>query len=134
MPQLDWGETDFIDCLEVFPTVEEYETMHVYEVSRNGLLLQLTVKQLDGTVRFSLLQPEVNAPLLEFALFVRGGIRHIKDKRGRYLEFQNAVILAPLVPFAYATIRELSDKTKFPHSWTVQLQVKSHIHIRYDVG
>lgn len=50
MPQLKWDETEFIECLETLPTVEEHSVSHVFEIKKDGLILQLTVWQYESVV------------------------------------------------------------------------------------
>jgi hypothetical protein len=126
MPQLDWDETDFLECLEVVPSIGDYEIKHTYEVNKNGLALTLIVKQLESLVQIALCQQDIDRPLIDLVLFVRGRVRYVNDKWGRYLEFGDSII-AP--DRSYRTLG-VFDKTKFPHGVTIQLQVSPEIHLR----
>jgi len=128
MPQLKWDETEFLECLEVTPEIDEYEVQHMYEVEQHGLVLTATVWQYESVICLSLRQQAMNEPLVEFTLFVRDGIRYVKDKRGEYLEFQDCIV-APS-RFSYIEIGDVFDKTKFDHGLTLQLATKPHLQIR----
>jgi hypothetical protein len=126
MPQLDWDEIDFLECLGIIPSVEDYEVKHTYKVNRSGLVLTLIVKQLDSLVQIALQQQDLKEPVVALAFFVRGSVRYINDKRGRYLEFVDSII----APDNLSQILGAFDKTKFPRGMTIQLQVNPEIHIR----
>lgn len=127
MPQLDWDETDFMECLEVIPTVEDYEVKHVYEVNKDGLSLLVCVWQLESVVGLSLRQHDGDELLTEFALFVRGAVRYVNDKRGEYLEFSDVVV----APNRFSFSGSAFDKTRLSHGLVIHLQAKPHIQIRY---
>jgi len=132
MPELKWNKTDFMECLEVIPQVEDYEVEHFYEVKKNGLVLTVTVWQHESVVFVSLRQQENPAPLVEFALFVREAARYVNDKRGEYLEFQNC-IAAPS-RFSYQEMGDMFDTAKFKHGLTIELAIKPHIQLRHIRG
>lgn len=132
MPQLNWTQTDLVECLETMPTVGDYEVKHGYVVQRDSVVLTVVVRQYESVIELSLRQTTVESPTIEFALFVRGAVRYIKDKRGEYLEIEDCVI-APN-RFSYQDRGNMFDRSRFSHGLTVQLIVKPHIQIKYFVS
>ena len=128
MPELQWDELDFLECLEVEPQIEdEYKTRYVYKVARAGLILTVVVRSLESYLWLSLQQKESELPLVEFALFVHGNIRYIKDKRGEYLELTDCLLAPRRTSYLKAeTIWDVTQPT-----WTLEISIKPHIQIRY---
>ena len=93
MPELNWNEADFMECLEVVPEVGDYKVKHIYEVTKDGLVLVVIVRQFESVIQLSLRQREVDTLLTKFSLFMRESTRYIKAKRSEYLEFQNCIVL-----------------------------------------
>lgn len=88
MPNFVWNETDFIECLSVFPTVEERGIAHHFVVYRNGLRLLLSVYQYDAEVWISLFRGESNRSLFTFSLKDSPGARLVRNRNCQdYLEF-----------------------------------------------
>ena len=125
---LKWDEIDFMDCLEVFPEVEEDGLTHLYKVTKDGITLTVVVRQFESLILLSLSQQQVKTPLTEFALIVREAVHYIQDKQGQYLEFQDCVIVPS--HFSYPS-NDLFDKRKFDSGLTLQVAIKPHIQIRY---
>lgn len=130
MPELKWDETDFLDCLEVFPEKdEEFYLSYVYEVRKHGMALTVVVWPWESFVLLSLRQQEMKAPLFEVTLAVRERVRYVKDKRGDYLEFQDCIILPKIS--SYYSGNDVFDRSRFSYGVTLQLTIKPHIQIRY---
>lgn len=70
MPQLKWDETEFIECLEILPTVEDYSVSHVFEIKKDALILQLTVWQYESVVQLAVFREQVEVAVIQMALFV----------------------------------------------------------------
>jgi hypothetical protein len=87
MPQLKWDETDFLNCLEVLPTIDEFETGYHYSVSKDGLRLQLSVFQFDSDIAITVYRAGVARPVIAFTIKDCSGTRYVNDSRGEYLEF-----------------------------------------------
>lgn len=87
MPQLDWDESDFISCLQVLPEVADYETSHLFRIEKNGLRLELRIKQFESNIFIRLYQDGADKPVVAFKIIDCGGTRYVNDKRGEYLEF-----------------------------------------------
>lgn len=128
MPELQWDELDFLECLEVVPQVEEYGISYSYEVHRDSLRLLVTVWPMESAVQWTLWQASIETPLLDFALFVRGAVRHINDKRGEYLEFQDCVV-APN-RFWQIEAGDVFDSGNFA-GLTAEIGVKPHIRFHF---
>lgn len=93
---------------------------------RDDFVLHLTVLPLESVVEVSLYYGESQFPMLDYALFVHGKIRHISDKRGEYLELTDCLIAPHRAALQAETIWEVTQP-----SWTVELAVKPCIQIRY---
>ncbi len=85
MPQLNWNEYEFIECLEVLPAVE-YSVQHRFVVQRGGIELVVTVWQLESIVQLSLREADQQLPLIEFVLVVRDrvGISKVRMRRSAW--------------------------------------------------
>jgi hypothetical protein len=125
---MKWDETDFLDCLEVFPEIEEDDVSYAYKVMKNGMVLTVVVWPWESLVLMSLRQQEMETSIIEILLCVREGVRYIKDKRGNYLEFQDCVFLP--VGASHQLVEDAFDKTRFGNGAMVQLTIKPHIQIR----
>ena len=129
-PELRWDETDFLDCLEVFPEIDEdFYLSYVYKVTKLGMVLTVVVWPLESLVSMSLRQQEMQASLIEVALCVRGSVRYIKDKRGDYLEFPDCVFLPNIT--SPQLVEDAFDRTISSCGATLQLAIKPHIQIRH---
>ncbi|MBX9666037.1 MAG: hypothetical protein K2X93_00405 [Candidatus Obscuribacterales bacterium] len=127
MPKLNWCELDFLECLEADPIVDDYGTSHYYELEQGDLRIQVTVWQYESVIQLSLLRASTNVTIFGFASFVRGNVRYINDKRGKYLEVYDC-ILAPS-RFWYQDAGDLFDHKKFTHGLTIRLEVEPEIRI-----
>src|ERR1700733_8420108 len=86
MPHLKWDETDFLTCLEVPPTIDEFETYH-YSVSKDSLRLELSVFQFDSDICITVYRDGVKRPVIDFKITECSGTRYVNDSRGEFLEF-----------------------------------------------
>lgn len=128
MPYLQWDELDFLECLEVVPE-EEDGISYTYDVQRGDFRLLVTVWSLESVIECTLWQKEVEASLFDFALFVRGRVRHINDKRGEYLEFQDSIVVPDR--FWYVEAGDLFSPERFALSVTLELRIKPSISLRF---
>jgi hypothetical protein len=62
MPQLTWDETDFLVCLEVEPTIDEFEAGHHYSITKDGHRLELGVFQFTSDICISVYRDGVERP------------------------------------------------------------------------
>ncbi len=127
MPQLNWNETDFLECLEVEPDISDYAVSHSYEVNKNGLRLLITVWQYESAVQLTLSRDATEANLFSFAAYVRGEVRYVNDKRGTYLEITDSIV-APS-RFSYMEFGDVFDRERFPYGVTVEIGVKPDIRV-----
>ncbi|RYG58422.1 hypothetical protein EON80_27120 [bacterium] len=111
MSHLKWDEIDFLDCLEVFPTIDKYEMEHLYEVRKGELILSVKVEQYDSRVVLSLRQVCDVEPAIVYSFYVRDGVEYVKDRRGIYLEFQGCFYTTYLSPYFEYTAVELESAT-----------------------
>lgn len=95
MANFIWNETDFIECLSVIPTFEEWGMAHHFVVHRNGLRLALSVSELEAEVLISLYREESNQPLFTVSLKNSPGARLVRNRKGHdYIEFAAGGVLA----------------------------------------
>ena len=88
---LKWNQYEFIECLEVVPEVEEYETSHAFRVEKHGLRLELSVFQYAGDVYIDLYHEGHGVPVFTMRLLGCEGARYVAQKNGaEYLEFAPA--------------------------------------------
>jgi hypothetical protein len=87
MPQLKWDATDFLTCLEVPPTVDEFEAGYHYSVSKDGLRLELAVFQFDSDICIAVYRDGVERPVIDVRIKDCSGTRYVNDSRGEFLEF-----------------------------------------------
>jgi hypothetical protein len=92
MPELIWDETEFITCLEVLPTVEEYGTQYAYVVEKDGLKLELSIYPLCGDVYITLYRDGIEHPIIDFRLLNCSATKYVQDMRGEFLEFAPAQV------------------------------------------
>jgi hypothetical protein len=128
LPQLDWDETDFMICLEAVPEVKEYGVQHLYRVEKHGIALVVIVRQLESLVWLSLRQVDSVAPLIEFDLYVRGGVKYVNDKRGEYLELSDC-LLTPTRCTSFWSEGEFEKRLGTGHH--VRLTVKPGVQIAF---
>ena len=129
MPDFQWDQLDFLECLEVAPEVKEFSTSYTYDIHKGGFRLLLTVWPLESVVALTLWPEQTDAPLFDFALFVRGKVRHINDKRGEYLEFPDS-IFAPN-RFWYMEAGDLFSHERFAIGVTLELRIKPSLSLRF---
>lgn len=85
---LVWNEYDFVECLGVLPKVEDYQISHFYKVEKDGLKLELLVKQYDGDIYIALFREGLEMPVFHMRLLDCPGARYVKHKNhSDYLEF-----------------------------------------------
>jgi hypothetical protein len=87
MPLLQWNEADFLECLEVVPQIDEYESGYHYVVSKHGMRLELSVYPYDSDIYISIFQDNIERPTISFSITECSGTRRTVDSRGDYLEF-----------------------------------------------
>jgi hypothetical protein len=80
MPEFVWNEYDFLECLGVIPTIEEYEISHTYTVERNGLILSLFIRQYDREISFTISRQNAKGYILYIRLNDCPGARLVKYK------------------------------------------------------
>ena len=90
MQQLVWDETDFLEYLEVEPTIGEFEQEFCYEVSQHPLRLLLSVFYLAGDVYISVFCDPHETSIIDVEMRGCPGARLVNDERGNYIEFAAA--------------------------------------------
>lgn len=81
MPELNWNEYDFIECLGVIPETDDYFCSHEFTVEKDNLILEITVYQNESFVAISLTQRDANKPFINLCFIVREKIE-FKNKKG----------------------------------------------------
>jgi hypothetical protein len=87
MPELVWNETDFLVCLEVEPTIDEFECGYHYCVKKDGLRLELSVYQFSSDICITVYSEGVGRAIISFQITNCSGTKYIHDERGEWLEF-----------------------------------------------
>ena len=129
MPQLQWDELDFIECLDVIPEVEDYQVSHSFKVIQERLTLALKVWQYESVVHFALYDSETGRLVTEFALFVRGSVSHEKSQRAEYLMLRDCIV-APS-RFYYINVGDVFNVDRWPFGLTVSIFIKPQISVRF---
>ena len=130
MPTLHWDKTEFIECLEVLPEEDPYETRVAFQVRRGGLLLELTVWPCDGVVAVALGGDAAAAPAISFCLVVTGTIELKKEQQGEFLLFRNCAV-SPSV-FYYNDLQvDPFDARAFRAGVDVRISVNPDIRIAF---
>lgn len=130
MPQLEWNETEFIECLEILPTVDDYASNYVFEVKKHGLILQLTVWQYESVVQLAVFQEQVEAAIIQMTLFVQSEVRYIKKLKSEFLEFRRCIPAAS--SYSYLDFpKNPANQKEYPYDLNVWLFVKPHIRIHF---
>jgi hypothetical protein len=127
MPELKWDETDFLDCLEVFPAIEEGGTFYTYEVMKNDLVLTVSVSPLDSCVFLSLRQCSDAKPNINYGFVVRDGIVQERKNGDDYLEFRACFFTRLWAWEVDATEEEFKTKP----GRTIQVSIKPQIRIEF---
>jgi hypothetical protein len=84
---MNWEPTDFMACLGVEPVVEENEISFSYQVTKDGLRLELIVFQYDGDIYITVYRDGLDSPVVDCRLVDCDAARRVSDQRGEYLEF-----------------------------------------------
>jgi hypothetical protein len=87
MSLLRWNETDFLACLEVEPTIDEYEGGYHYSVVKDGLQLLLSVFPASSDICITVNRDTVDRPIVNFTITGCSGTKYINDSLGEFLEF-----------------------------------------------
>lgn len=87
MPELIWDEHQFVECLGVLPTIDEYESGYHFSVLKHGLRLELSVFPYSSDICISIFRDGIESPIIDFQITECSGTQFIDDKRGKYLEF-----------------------------------------------
>ncbi|WP_018276317.1 hypothetical protein WKI13_01960 [Teredinibacter turnerae] len=125
--QLVWDENDFVGFFEVLPLVDEYETEHTFDVSRNGIRLVVQVWQLERVARLALYQGDQEEALIDFYLFVRGALNISTQDSRPVLEITNCIVSPSR--FSYFDMGDMLDEEKFPIGQIVYVALNERISI-----
>jgi|SRR5579884_112708 len=129
MPELQWDERDFLECLETVPDGKEYGVSYSYDLTRAGHRLLVTVWPFESIVQLTLWSEKMETPLIEFSLFVRGAVRHVNYRRGEYLEFQDSIVAPDR--FWHMKAGDMFNQDRFACGVTLQLSIKPSIRLRF---
>src|SRR5262245_57190714 len=118
MPFLHWDEYDFIGCLEVEPTVDEDLVWHEFMVRRNGVTLQLTVRQYESVIHIVLAFESAEEPLIELVVFVRDAAVVQSEGNKEWLELRDCVLAGSR--FSSVEMGDVFDRRCYPQSHHVR--------------
>ncbi len=130
MPKLRWDISDFIECLEVLPQTDEFETNHFFQVAKDGLKLEISVWLYESIVSIDLYRDGIELPIVGCAFLVRGEIKLAKEKNSEWLEIGNCIIIPDRFSFMDSR-RALFDVHQNPYGLTVEILVTPHFRIGY---
>ncbi|MHC4443829.1 MAG: Ypar14, superfamily integron cassette [Planctomycetota bacterium] len=82
---LNWDKTDFIECLGVEPTEDEYEEGYHFRVDKDGLTLKLSVYHA-GDIWISLDRDGVDEPVFNMTIYKSPLAKFVKDMGKEYIE------------------------------------------------
>ena len=129
MPELEWNELDFLQCLATLPVVEEYGVSHTYTVTDKVLTLELIVYQIESVIEFALSRTGMEQPIMRFALVVRDKIRYREGKQGESLEFRDCVFVPRR--FYMTDVGDVFVRERFPMGLMVELTVHPSIQFAF---
>jgi hypothetical protein len=127
MPLLHWNANDFIGCLEVEPTVDEDLVWHEFAVRRNGVSLNITVRQYESVVHIALAVESWAQPLIELAVFVRDVAIARSEGNDEWLELRDCVLAGSR--FSYIEMGDVFDRSQYPSGQHVRIRVKPQIQV-----
>lgn len=110
MPDLDWDEQEFLECIAVLPEVEEYETEHIYRSTKAGISLTVTLWKYESTVEIALAVGKTARLLTRSTYGVHGRVHCLQEQGRTALVFPDAV----LVPSRFYHAREWSFADTHP--------------------
>ncbi len=128
MPELQWTELDFIECLEVVPEVGEYKERYLWNVVQDRLTLSIAMWPWESVLELSLLDAAASSPIVEFAVVVRGSIER-KEPYGRFehLRLHDCIIVPSR--FYALEVGDVFDRAEFPYGLTIEIAVKPQISV-----
>lgn len=130
MPKLRWDIVEFIECLEVLPQTDEFETKHFFQVGKDGLKLEISVWPYESIISIDLYRDGIEPPIVGCAFLVRDEIKLAKEKNGEWLEIGNCIIIPDRFSFMDSR-RALFDVHKNPYGLMVEVRVRPHFRIGY---
>lgn len=85
---LTWDESEVIACLEVLPEEGQpgHGVHHTFNVRRNGLRLEVHVRQYDGDVAVAVFRDGQELPAFRHEILGCKGIRVVSERGRAYLE------------------------------------------------
>jgi hypothetical protein len=129
MPTLKWDETDFLECLEVAPEVEQHEVCHTYQVIRAGIGLKLQLWQYESILELTLTNEKDENVITSYAIMVKGEIK-LKTFSGRdFLVLTNCLVLPNR--FSYLDLGGIEKLEKCNIGYNISLRVNPSIHIEF---
>ena len=127
MPLLRWNEYDLIGCLEVEPVVDEDQVAHAFEVHQRGVVLRVTIRQYESVVQLALAREAGGRPLIELAVFVRGGVVAQDTGAVAWVELRDCVLAGSR--FSYIEMGDVFDRRRYPHGHLVRVHVRPDIQV-----
>lgn len=94
MGQLQWDPTDFIECLEVLPTIDDYEVRHRFRVDQGDLVMELSVFQFESFVTVSFFVRGTQEAHLSLSLVVFGPCTFVRERGREYIDLNDARLAA----------------------------------------
>lgn len=129
MSQLKWDKTDFIECLEVIPEVEDYDVSYTYNIVKSGIHLTLKVWHLESIIELSLKNAADENTITSFSILIRGEAEYIKSKETEFLLFRNSLVLPSR--FSYLDLGGVNKLESSDIGYNIKLSVNPTVYIEY---
>lgn len=126
---LKWDETDFLECLEVAPEIEEDETSHTYVVNKSNIRLTLQLWQREKMLELTLTNISDGNIITSYAILVRDGAIYKKENNAEFLLFKNSIVLPSR--FSYLDLGGVTNIESSNIGYNIKLFVTPSIKIEY---
>ncbi len=125
---LQWDPTDFIECLEVLPEVEEHETSYIYRINKNNKSLLLTVWPLESVIGITLYTGDFAEEIFTFYAVVTQPAIYKKEKNSEYLILRQTAISPG--PFYFNHLERDPFDPEFKAWIDIKIQVTPEIQVK----
>ncbi len=133
MPELICNEYEVIECLGVLPETEEFFTSHYFRLTKNELLLEITIWQHESCITISISKETDEKPFITIYFIVRDSLEFVNAKNFASLKFHNCVIVSSRF-WMYQEDRKKNyfDKDIFPTELDIELCIYPRLEIKFN--
>jgi hypothetical protein len=133
MPELIWNEHEVIECLGVLPETEEFFSSHYFRLTKNELLLEITIWQYESFIAVSISKETDKEPFITLYFIVRDIVEFVSAKDFSSLKFRNCVIVSnEFWMFEEDEKNNYFDKDKFPTELDIELCIYPKLKLNFD--